>query len=127
EEEIKRKDIRIHDTVLIRKAGMVIPEVIEVVKSKRSSNSKPFDFIQHIHNKCPFCGSPVVKQEIKSGKKKEVAWRCENLMCPAQKSRRLEFFAKRSALDIEGIGGIVADKLTERGIVNVPLDLFDLK
>jgi DNA ligase (NAD+) len=126
EDEIKRKDIRIGDTVRIRKAGMVIPEVVEVVKGKRPADSEPFDFIKHIGGKCPVCGGPIAKQQTGAGSKKEVAWRCENLMCPAQKTRRLEFFAKRSALDIEGIGGIVADKLVERGMVDDPLDLFDL-
>src|SRR5437762_1573468 len=121
EDEIKRKDIRIGDTVVIEKAGEVIPAVVEVVKSKRPSDSKPFDFAKYIHGKCPVCGGPIRRDP------EFVAWRCENLQCPAQTTRRVEFFAARSALDIESVGGIVADKLVERGLVREPLDLFELK
>src|SRR5437870_5349408 len=121
EDEIKRKDIRIGDTVVIEKAGEVIPAVVEVVKSKRPRNAKPFDFLKHIHGKCPVCGGPVKRDP------QFVAWRCENLLCPAQTTRRVEFFGARGALDIESVGGIVADKLVERGLVREPLDLFELK
>ncbi|PYJ50829.1 MAG: DNA ligase (NAD(+)) LigA [Verrucomicrobia bacterium] len=121
EDEIKRKDIRIGDTVVIEKAGEVIPAVIEVVKSKRLRNAKPFDFFKHVHGKCPVCGSPVRRDP------QFVAWRCENIQCPAQTTRRVEFFAARSALDIESIGGILADKLVERGLIREPIDLFELK
>ena len=127
EEEIHRKDIRIGDTVIIRKAGMVIPEVVAVVMSKRPPGAKPFDLVAHVGGKCPACGSAVVKEKVSTGGKEEVAWRCENVAgCPAQKSRRVEFFAQRRALDIESLGGIVAEKLVERGLVSEPLDLFDL-
>lgn len=121
EDEIKRKDIRIGDTVVIEKAGEVIPAVIEVVTSKRPRSARPFDFLEHIRQKCPVCGGPVRRDP------QFVAWRCENLQCPAQATRRVEFFAARGALDIESVGGIVADKLVERGLVREPLDLFDLK
>src|SRR5213075_2114313 len=107
EDEIKSKDIRIGDTVMIEKAGEVIPAVIEVVQSKRPRNAKPFDFFEHIHGKCPVCGRPIRRDP------EFVAWRCENLQCPAQTTRRVEFFAARTALDIESVGGIVADKLVE--------------
>jgi DNA ligase (NAD+) len=127
DEEIKRKDIRIGDTVIIRKAGMVIPEVIEVIQSKRPKGAHPFDLVAHIGGKCPACGAPVVQQQVATGKKTEAAWRCNNIAgCPAQLVRRVEFFAQRSALDIEGLGGVVAEKLVERGLVKDPLDLFDL-
>src|SRR5207249_3275821 len=121
EDEIKRKDIRIGDTVVIEKAGEVIPAVVEVVKSKRPRSAKPFDFSEHIQGKCPVCGGPIRRDP------QFVAWCCENLQCPAQTTRRVEFFAARGALDIESVGGIVADKVVERGLVREPLDLFELK
>ncbi|HTY88954.1 MAG TPA: NAD-dependent DNA ligase LigA [Candidatus Acidoferrum sp.] len=144
EDEIRRKDIRIGDTVVIRKAGMVIPEVFEVVKTKRPPGAKEFDLFKHVGGKCPVCKGPIAKDKIKTGRaelplgqdaqqrvptdEEEVAWRCQNIAgCPAQLMRRVEYFAYRKALDIESLGGIVAEKLVERGLVKEPLDLFDLK
>jgi len=159
EDEIRRKDIRIGDTVVIRKAGMVIPEIFEVVKTKRPPGAKEFDLFKHVGGKCPACGGPIAKEKLKSSNKKEsrderegnegekelfssqtswpsretdseeeVAWRCQNIAgCPAQQTRRIEYFAHRKALDIESLGGIVAEKLVERGFVKEPLDLFNLK
>jgi DNA ligase (NAD+) len=128
EDEIRRKDIRIGDTVVIRKAGMVIPEVAEVVKTKRPPGAKEFDLFAHVEGKCPACGGPIAKEKMSSGDAEEVAWRCQNIAsCPAQLMRRVEYFAQRKALDIESLGGIVAEKLVERGLVKEPLDLFDLK
>jgi len=143
EDEIRRKDIRIGDTVVIRKAGMVIPEVLEVVLAKRPRGAKPFDLVAHVGGQCPACGGPIAKDKIKSGRAglppgqdtqqgvptetEEVAWRCQNVAaCPAQKTRRVEYFAQRKALDLESLGGIVAEKLVERGLVDEPLDLFGL-
>ena len=151
EDEIRRKDIRIGDTVVVRKAGMVIPEIFEVVKTKRPPGAKEFDLFKHVGGKCPACGGPIAKDKIITGgtssmspKSKtgsqglaelvppsgdeEVAWRCQNMAgCPAQLTRRVEYFAQRKALDLESLGGIVAEKLLERGLIKEPLDLFDLK
>jgi DNA ligase (NAD+) len=121
EDEICRKDIRIGDTVVIEKAGEVIPAVVHVVLAKRPVGARPFDFFAHIGGKCPACGSPIRRDP------EFVAWVCENVNCPAQKTRRLSYFAARGALDLEGLGGIVADKLVERSLVSEPLDVFDLK
>jgi len=155
EDEIRRKDIRIGDTVVVRKAGMVIPEIFEVVKTKRPPGAQEFDLFNHVGGKCPACGGPIAKDKIKTGgtsstspqskrqsqefsqglvelvpptENEEVAWRCQNIAgCPAQLMRRVEYFAQRKALDLESLGGIVAEKLVERGLVKEPLDLFDLK
>lgn len=128
EDEIRRKDIRIGDTVVIRKAGMVIPEVAEVVITKRPPGAKEFDLFAHVGGQCPACGGPITKEKTAASGSEEVAWRCQNVAgCPAQLMRRVEYFAQRKALDIESLGGIVAEKLVERGLAKTPLDLFDLK
>ncbi len=120
EDEIRRKDIRIGDTVIIEKAGEVIPAVVRVVVEKRPATAPLFDFLQHIGGQCPACSSAVRRDP------EFAVWVCENPACPAQKTRRLEYFAKRGALDLEGLGGIVADKLVERSLVSEPLDVFSL-
>ena len=120
EDEIRRKDIRIGDTVIIEKAGEVIPAVVAVVLEKRDPAAQRFDFAAHVHGQCPACGQPVRRDP------QFAVWVCENPACPAQKTRRLEYLAKRGALDLEGLGGIVADKLVERGLVQEPLDVFHL-
>jgi len=120
EDEIRRKDIHLGDTVVIEKAGEVIPAVVRVVLEKREPGAPAFDFLAHIGGKCPACGGPVRRDP------KFAVWLCENVNCPAQLTRRLEYFAKRGALEIDGLGGIVADKLVERGLVRDPLDLFHL-
>ncbi len=119
-DEIKRKDIRIGDTVLIEKAGEVIPAVVEVVKEKRPADSQPFDFADHLGHRCPSCGGEIIREP------QFVAWRCPNLFCPAQNVRRVEYFAARNALDLQSLGGVVATALVERGLVSEPLDLFEL-
>ncbi|MFM8877992.1 MAG: NAD-dependent DNA ligase LigA, partial [Verrucomicrobiota bacterium] len=127
EDEIRRKDIRIGDTVIIRKAGMVIPEVAEVLTTLRPPGAEVFDLVRHVAGRCPACGGPIAKEKVSDGDQDEVAWRCQNVAgCPAQLTRRVEYFAQRKALDIESLGGIVAEKLVERGWVRDPLDLFDL-
>jgi len=121
EDEVRRKDVRVGDTVFIRKAGDVIPEVVSVVLEKRPPGAPPFDLCEHVENKCPSCAGPIRRDP------QFVAWRCENLQCPAQGVRRLEHFAARSAMDIESLGDIVAERLVESGMVRAPLDLFDLE
>ena len=115
EDEIRRKD------------GMVIPEVAEVLTTLRIPGAEVFDLVRHVGGKCPACGGPIAKEKVSDGDQDEVAWRCQNVAgCPAQLTRRVEYFAQRKALDIESLGGIVAEKLVERGWVRDPLDLFDL-
>ncbi len=120
EDEIRRKDIRIGDLVIIEKAGEVIPAVVRVLLDERPSGTKPFDFSAHIEGRCPVCGGPIKRNPQFS------AWVCENPQCPAQKTRRLEYFGKRGALELDALGGIVADKLVERHLVREPLDVFQL-
>ncbi len=122
-DEIERKDIRIGDVVVVEKAGMVIPAVVEPLPEFRTGAERRF----RMPDRCPVCGGPVVRGRLSSGEGEEVAWRCDNLDCPAQKARRLEYFCRRAGLDIEGIGGIVADRLIERGLVDDPLDLYELR
>ena len=92
-----------------------------MVKSKRLRSARPFDFLKHVHGKCPVCGSPVRRDP------QFVAWRCENIQCARHKRRGEWNFRSAAHLDIESVGGIVADKLVERGLVREPLDLFELK
>jgi DNA ligase (NAD+) len=121
EEEIRRKDIRVGDQVIVEKAGEVIPAVVSVVLAERPADAEPFDLVRVLDGKCPVCRSAIERDP------EFVAWRCVNPQCPAQKTRRLEFLAKRDALDLEGLGGIVADKLVERGLVDEPLDVFSIR
>ena len=120
EEEIQRKDIRIGDTVVIEKAGEIIPAVVKVVMEKRLPGAPPFSLLDHIGGKCPSCSGPVSKEEG------FVAWRCTNFECPAQAVSKIKQFASRKALDIEGIGETVAEALVRRGLCRTPLDLFTL-
>ena len=120
EDEIKRKDIRIGDTVLVEKAGEIIPAVVDVVLEKRPANAEPFDLLSFIDNKCPTCEDKIQKDN------ELVAWRCINPQCPDQAAQRLDHFGARTALDIECLGDIVSDKLIEHRLVKEPIDLFDL-
>jgi DNA ligase (NAD+) len=120
EEEIQRKDIRIGDTVVIEKAGEIIPAVVKVVMEKRLPCAPPFSLLDHIGGKCPSCGGPVSKEDG------FVAWRCTNFECPAQAVSKIKQFASRKALDIEGVGETVAEALVRRGLCHTPLDLFTL-
>ena len=121
EDETRRKDVRIGDTVIVRRAGDVIPEVVGVVLEQRPADAgEPFDLFKRLHGKCPVCGSRIVREEG------EADWHCTGgLFCPAQRKRALLHFAGRSALDIEGLGYKLVDQLVDRGIVNTPADIYD--
>jgi DNA ligase (NAD+) len=121
EEEIKRKDIRIGDTVIIEKAGEVIPAVVGVVKEKRPRGAAEFDLRRHVNNKCPVCGGSIARDP------EFVAWRCENISCPAQLKRSLEFFASRGAMDIEGLGEVLVNQLVDAKLVKDIADIYSLK
>jgi DNA ligase (NAD+) len=116
EEEIQRKDVRIGDTVVIEKAGEVIPAVVRVRTELRNGSEKKF----RMPAKCPVCGSKVVKDG------EQVAVRCVNAQCPAQLRRRVEHFASRGAMDIEGLGEAMVDQLVSRGLVGEVSDIYRL-
>ena len=120
EDEIKRKDIRIGDTVIIEKAGEVIPAVVSVVTAKRPKNAKPFDFAAHIRGKCPECGSSVYRDS------EQAAWRCENISCPARLKRALEHFGHRGTMDIEGLGEVLVNQLVDAKLVRDIADVYSL-
>ena len=121
-EEIERKDIRIGDLAVIERAGKVIPAVVRVIPERRTGSERAFA----MPSLCPACGGAVARREMSSAGRPEVAIRCENLQCPAQRTRRIEHFASRGALDIQSLGGVVADAIVERGLAADPLDLFGL-
>lgn len=116
EDEVRKKDIRIGDTVLVQRAGDVIPEVVKVIESKRSGNEIAF----HMPDRCPVCGSAVVRPEG------EAATRCVNLDCPAQVRERIKHFASKAAFDIDGLGDKLVEQLVDKGLVATPADLFQL-
>lgn len=121
EEEIRRKDIRIGDTVIIKKAGEVIPAVVGVVMERRPRNAQPFDLVKHVHNRCPACGGPIRRDP------EFVAWRCENVSCPAQLKRTIQHYASRNAMDIENLGEVLINQLVDRGLVRDAADLYHLQ
>jgi DNA ligase (NAD+) len=120
EDEIQRKDIRLGDTVVIEKAGEIIPSVVKVIKEKRSSKSIAFNLFNYVDGKCPSCSAPISREEG------FVAWKCTNFTCPAQAVTKITHFSSRKALDIDGLGESVAIKLVEYGLVQTPLDLFSI-
>ena len=113
---IKEKDIRIGDTVIIRKAGDIIPEVVNVIPELRPDSAVPYVMPEF----CPVCGAPVSRLEG------EAALRCTGAECPAQLLRHLEHFASRAAMDIEGLGEAVVEQLVNEGLVSSCADLYDL-
>ncbi len=116
QDNIDRLDLRIGDTVLLQKAGEIIPEVLSVNKAKRPEGTVPFV----MPSVCPECGSPVVRDED------GVALRCTSPECPAQRLRNIEHFASREAMDIEGLGISVCESLIASGLVNSAADLYYL-
>lgn len=118
EDEIKRKDIRIGDTVIVQRAGDVIPQIVEVILEKRMTESQEFQF----PTLCPECGAHAIREED------ETIRRCTGgLTCPAQAIERLKHFVSREALDIEGLGSRIIEQFYNEGILNNPTDIFTLE
>jgi DNA ligase (NAD+) len=122
EDETRRKDVRIGDTVIVRRAGDVIPEVVGVVLEKRPAEvGEPFDLFKRLEGKCPVCGSAIVREDG------EANWRCTGgLFCAAQRQQALLHFAGRRALDIEGLGYKLVEQLVDMQLVNTPADIYRL-
>jgi DNA ligase (NAD+) len=117
EDEARRKDVRVGDTVIVRRAGDVIPEIVGVLSERRVGNPAPFTMPSH----CPVCGSAVVREEG------ETEHRCSGgLFCPAQRKQALLHYAQRRALDIEGLGEKLVDQLVDRELVKTLPDLYRL-
>ena len=114
---ITEKDVRIGDTVVVQKAGEIIPEIVSVVKEKRPEGTKPY----HLPDKCPVCGAAVLRDPDGA------AVRCTGAECPAQLLRNMIHFASRDAMDIDGVGPAVLQQLIESGLVSNPADLYDLR
>ncbi len=114
---ISQRDIRIGDTVLIRKAGEIIPEILEVDLSKRPEGTAPY----HLPENCPVCGAKVEKDEDGA------FLRCTGAECPAQLSRNIAHFVSRDAMDIEGLGSAIVEALIEKGLIKSPADIYYLQ
>lgn len=130
EDEIRRKDVHIGDTVIVRRAGDVIPEVVDVVLENRSPNVRAFV----MPSTCPVCGSKVIKVtkekklKTKINVMEESAYRCiGGLACQAQRKEAILHFASRKAMDIEGLGEKLVDQLTDKNLVITPADIYTLK
>ena len=121
QDEIERKDVRIGDTVIVRRAGDVIPEVVGSVPSKRPADAQPFDLYKRLGGKCPICGSEITREEG------EVDWRCSGgLFCAAQRKQAILHFAGRRAMDVEGLGDKLVEQLVDAGIVRTLPELYKL-
>jgi len=117
QDEINRKGIRIGDTVLIQRAGDVIPEVVKVITDKRPEYTEKYV----LPTDCPVCGAEIIRPES------EAVARCQNVTCSAQVKRRVEHFASKRALDIDGLGSKLVNQLIESGLVNSYADIFSLR
>lgn len=123
EDEIRRKDVRIGDTVVIQRAGDVIPQVVEAVTKKRPKGTEPYEFPKT----CPVCGSEANRDVNEKTGKEDVVWRCSGgLTCSAQAVERLKHFVSRDAYDIEGLGSKQVEAFYEDGLVKGPADIFTL-
>jgi DNA ligase (NAD+) len=118
QDEIDRKQIHLGATVLVEKAGEIIPAIVKVTRAV--PGTAVYSIYQHAGGNCPSCGGLIAQEEG------FVAWRCTNFQCPAQAVTRIKHFASRKALDLEGLGEIVAEALVRHGHCHTPLDLFDL-
>lgn len=116
EDEIKRKDIMVGDTVIVSRAGDVIPEVVRVLKEKRTGTEKPFEMPE----KCPVCSEEVVRPPG------EVIRRCVNINCPAQIKGSIEHFASKRAMDIDGLGEKLVEQMVDKGVIRDVSDLYYL-
>ncbi len=124
EEEIARKDVRVGDTVVVQRAGDVIPQILGVVPGKRPANAEPYVFPEA----CPACGSRAVREMNPKTGRPDVARRCTGgLVCPAQAMERLRHFVGRLAFDIEGLGDKQIAFFWERDLIRGPVDIFDLE
>jgi DNA ligase (NAD+) len=124
QDEIERKDIRVGDTVVIQRAGDVIPQVVRVVDPDRAGRSDPFDF----PTECPVCGSQAVREHDEKTGKLDAVRRCTGgLVCGAQLKERLKHFVSRKAFDIEGLGTRQIEAFHEEGLIREPADIFTLK
>jgi DNA ligase (NAD+) len=123
EDEIARKDIRVGDTVVVQRAGDVIPQIVEVVLDKRPEGTKPYEF-PHV---CPACGSAAVREIDEKTGEADVVRRCTgSLVCPAQAIERLKHFASRNAMDIEGLGDRQIEAFFEEGLIRTASEIFTL-
>ena len=120
---IRERDIMIGDTVIVRKAGDIIPEVVSVVKEKRDGSERVFN----MPSRCPSCGEPVKADADDDTQSGTAAYRCTNSACPAQLQRNLEHFASKDAMNIDGMGGALLALLTNEGLVKNVADLYKLK
>ncbi len=113
-DEIERKDIRVGDHVVVRKAGEIIPQIVKAMKEKRTGSEKPFD----VPEKCPACQGDVVKEEV--------YLKCYNPLCSAQAKRKIIYFASRNAMDIDGLGPALVEQLVDKKVIKDYADIYSL-